>query len=130
LKLGFGGAEECQGAVEAGSSSRIGQRSEQDAGGLIRVQTGAKRPCLRPLEPIYGPHPSLQTSGRVAQRESTSLTSRGSQVRSLSRPPYSIPEPSKPSSTANGPFLPGIFAGLIAAFWSLREIAVSRVDFF
>src|ERR1019366_1507982 len=28
--------EERQGAVEAGSSSRIGQRSEQDAGGLIR----------------------------------------------------------------------------------------------
>ena len=28
--------EERQGAVEAGPSSRIGQRSEQDAGGLIR----------------------------------------------------------------------------------------------
>ena len=27
--------EECQGAVQAGPSSRIGQRSEQDAGGLI-----------------------------------------------------------------------------------------------
>ena len=35
LNADFGGAQECQGAVEAGSPSRIGQRSEQDAGGLI-----------------------------------------------------------------------------------------------
>src|ERR1019366_6030538 len=45
--------------------------------------------------------------GRVAQRESTSLTSRGSQVRSLSRPPSSLPEPRKPSSIEKTPFLRG-----------------------
>jgi hypothetical protein len=59
------------------------------------------------LEPIYGPHPSPPFEGRVAQRESTSLTSRGSQVRSLSRPPSSLHKPRKPSSMRNRPFLRG-----------------------
>ncbi len=35
LNSEFGGPEERQGTVEAGPPSRIGQRSEQDAGGLI-----------------------------------------------------------------------------------------------
>ena len=37
----------------------------------------------------------------------TSLTSRGSQVRSLSRPPSSLHEPRKPSSIEKRPFLRG-----------------------
>jgi hypothetical protein len=42
-------------AVETGSPSRIGQRSEQDAGGLISVIMAVRRACLPALEPIYGP---------------------------------------------------------------------------
>ena len=37
-----GAAEERQGIVQAGPSSRIGQRSEQDAGGLIRWPKGCQ----------------------------------------------------------------------------------------
>ena len=59
--------EKRQGAVQAGSPARIGQRSEQDAGGLNgRLwRSGDPGPfcsrqpaCLPALEPIYGPHPS------------------------------------------------------------------------
>ena len=98
--------EERQGAGQAGPSSRIGQRSEQDAGGLIRTpdprQTASKTaPKAGPkvgLSVLACPLGSRYTDatrhlrplGRVAQRESTSLTSRGSQVRSLSRPPSNV----------------------------------------
>ena len=41
---------------------------------LIRAKIAVGEPCLPALEPIYGPNVVL---GRVAQRESTSLTSRG-----------------------------------------------------
>src|SRR5205085_11677767 len=82
--------EACQSAVQAGPSSRIGQRSEQDAGGLIRDPD----PGQASLPARFGADirtPTRQiVPGRVAQRESTSLTSRGSQVRSLSRPPPSL----------------------------------------
>jgi hypothetical protein len=44
------------------------------------------------------------------------LTSRGSQVRSLSRPPSSPTEPPKPSSTGNLPFLRGFSPALFGCF--------------
>ena len=72
---------------------------EQMAGGLRgrgKSQTGDPSGCVFPalsgcspcLSRLPRPHIPLRPwSGRVAQRESTSLTSRGSQVQSLSRPP-------------------------------------------
>ena len=55
--------------------------------------SSASRACPCAGVPIYGG--SRCVGGRVAQRESTSLTSRGSQVQSLSRPPSlpSFPHP-------------------------------------
>ena len=67
--------------------------------------------------------------GRVAQRESTSLTSRGSQVRSLSRPPSSPTKPRVSRTTKNRPFLWGFLpssfpcAGLRRHLWSSRLIS-------
>jgi hypothetical protein len=71
--------------------------------------------------------------GRVAQRESTSLTSRGSQVRSLSRPPSSLPKPQISRASQNGPFLWGFSPvsfcsfGLRSDLRSLRPIQASRL---
>ena len=68
-------------------------------------------------------------AGRVAQRESTSLTSRGSQVRSLSRPPSSPAKPQIPTPTRDRPVLRGFspvsfpFSGLRKPLRSLRMIS-------
>src|SRR6187399_1916595 len=67
----FGSAQERQGAGQAGSPARTGQRSEQDAGGLIRSpfwsentpEITSKHPCGGALEPIYGPHPIRSKAG-------------------------------------------------------------------
>ena len=49
LNSDFGSAQERQGAGQAGSPARTGQRSEQDAGGLIRPRFPSKsRQKLRP----------------------------------------------------------------------------------
>src|ERR1700726_1396610 len=59
--------------------------------------------------------------GRVAQRESTSLTSRGSQVRSLSRPPSSLCKPHDSGTTLNRAFLRGFPATHFADFGLCRR---------
>ena len=68
LNSGFGGAQERQGAVEAGPPARPGQRSAEDAGGLNPPADlgGLPRPG--------GADKRLPTNGRVAQRKSTTLT--------------------------------------------------------
>src|SRR5664279_2215221 len=47
-----------------------------------------KRPSSGGLPRQFGADKTKSDRGRVAQRKSTSLTWRGSQVRSLSRPPF------------------------------------------
>ena len=59
-----------QGAVQAGASARPRQRSAEDARGLGR----AGRTLASAGQPIYGSFTRIW-SGRVAQRESTTLTS-------------------------------------------------------
>ena len=57
----------------------------QDAGGL---ELPASLAAALPRQ--FGADKTRSTKGRVAQRKSTSLTWRGSQVRSLSRPPFPL----------------------------------------
>ncbi len=79
LNSEFAGAQERQGAVQAGPPARTRQRSEQDAGGLT-----AETAAFRPVSPVLAcpgfsgyrvPTPISLVLGRVAQRESTTLTS-------------------------------------------------------
>ncbi len=65
-----------QGAVQTRPPARDRRRGGADDGRLA---------CKPEARPIW--RCALPRAGRVAQRESTSLTSRGSQVQSLSRPP-------------------------------------------
>src|SRR5258706_6495244 len=58
---------------------------------------------------IRTPNPSVKVSGRVAQRESTSLTSRGSQVRSLRTPPPSLQVSNSAGDTRICPANSGLF---------------------
>ena len=88
------GPEGRQGAVEALPPARPRQRGREAAGRLKKPgppRLAPRRACaMRPAQTrarvrrsrFRGPG-----DGRVAQRESTSLTSMGSQVQSLSRPP-------------------------------------------
>ena len=82
-----------QGAVQAlppardrgGSGADDGRRLKPAAS--VPAQTGHSRLALPEPAPAIQPA-SFRQGGRVAQRESTSLTWKGSQVRSLSRPPF------------------------------------------
>ena len=74
LNSDFGGAEECQGAVQAGPSARTRQRGRQDAGGLSGLRTQpAVLASPRGSRYDQGP-PASGLCGRVAQRKSTTLT--------------------------------------------------------
>ncbi len=66
---------------DAGGAARSRSWYGQPAERRHRDELGG--PCFCSAGPLY----RASRSGRVAQRESTSLTSRGSQVQSLSRPP-------------------------------------------
>src|SRR6185437_14821294 len=82
VEPGFQRAEAGQGAVEADPPAGVGHRSAEDAGGgLIRLALAGPLPRRGPADK------TTPLDGRVAQRKSTTLTWRGSQVRSLSRPP-------------------------------------------
>ena len=72
LNSDFGGAQERQGALQAGAPARARQRGRQDAGRLSGGhdrQSLASSPASR-----YDQGPPASGTGRVAQRKSTTLT--------------------------------------------------------
>ena len=82
-------------------SDRKRSARRNSAGGGI-----SRRPCWRLTGLALGPHTRgphwRRAGGRVAQRESTPFTREGSQVQSLSRPPFP-PSSQPPGASAQAP---------------------------